>query len=131
MLRLYRDIEKKLIKDSTYETITYQSMEQDKSGVVGIYLYPSRNDEETLDDEVGEFIKCHIQVNVRPGEAGLQEASDYLRKFIKEIEKEVSETDGLEYVECKHLGARVQPIPKNGYDIAGACCNIEIQYIFN
>lgn len=130
MLRLYRDIEKKLLKDSTYETITYQSMAEDKPGVVGIYLYSSRNTELTFDGEEGEFIKCHIQVNLRPGEAGLQEASDYLRKFIKEIEKGISETDGLDYVECKHLGAKVQPIPKNGYNIAGACCNIEIQYQF-
>lgn len=131
MLRLYNDIKKKLLKDNTFDKITFQTMKEDEPGTVGIYLYPSRNDEETLDGEVGEFIKCHIQVNSRPGVAGIQETSDYLRRFIKEIEKEVSETNGLEYVECKHLGAKVQPLPKNASGVAGACCNIEIQYIFN
>ncbi|WIV13204.1 hypothetical protein [Proteiniborus sp. MB09-C3] len=129
MLRLYDDIEKKLRKDNTYETIMINGLEVDKPGIVGIFFYPGREDEETMDAEVGEFIKCHVQVNNRPGEAGIQESSDYLRKFIKEIEREISETEGLEYVYCKHLGAKVKPIQKNVHGVAGASCDIEIQYI--
>lgn len=129
MIKLYQAIKEKL---GTEFPVTYQTMREDKEGVVGIYLYESSNDVEDLaGDTVYESIKCHIQVNATNSEEGIIQALTYLRQFVDRIETENSTVDGIDFVMARHIGPRAICIGKNGYNIQVCVCNIDIKYILD
>lgn len=130
MLRLYKFVESCL--DDTYETVVYDSIDTDKQGQVGIFLYQSSDDEETLDETQWESIKAQVQVTANPGEAGIQEVSDYLRSFIDKIEgKYESGLIGLEIINCHHIGGKVLKIKTFDNNISMWRSVIDIKYKLN
>lgn len=129
MLRLYRFVESCL--PDTFENITYDSMDEDKQGQVGIFAYQSEDDAESLEGTIWENIKFQIQVTANSGESGMQEVSDYLRDFIKIIESKMDSGDNtLEIIQCKHIGPKAIKIKTNDYNIALWRCVINIKYNF-
>lgn len=137
MNRLYNAIAKKL--DGIYETdivgvdklkkqaIKKERMKADTVGIVGIFLYPSSNDEEDLGGLVYESIKAHIQLNVTPG-IDMIKGMNFLRSFVERIEAEDSEIEGCEFIVCKHIGPKASPMGINDYSVQICACNIDIKY---
>lgn len=126
MQRLYKAIEEKL---GDKYPILYQNMSNDTPNTVGIFLYESSNDLETLDGSLMyESIKVHIQVNAENTEKGIFDALDYLRQFVKRIENERSAIVGVSLVACSHVGPKAIVIGKNEFNVTVCVSNVDVKY---
>lgn len=101
MLRLYKFVEANL-PAGVYDKITYDVMNEDEKGTVGIFNYGSSDSEYSLSGRSFDNIKMQVQVVRRDGEAGLQEVYDFLREFIDNIEKVKYKVDGLSVLMARH-----------------------------
>jgi len=128
MHRIYQVISEKL--GTEYPLITYNKMDDSKENSVGIFLYPSEADKETLDGQtVYESLKAHIQVNAERSDAGEIKAIAYLRNFVSRIESEKSTIPGVKLRGCLHVGMKSQPIGVNSFNIPVYVTNVAIKYI--
>ena len=126
---LYDAIRAKL--GTEYKNIFDEDMRDDVPGDVGIFMYTSSNDVETLDGtEVYNCIKVHIKINAEQSSDGLFKAINYLSKFTHRIENETSDIPEIGFVSAKHIGPRALKLRKNEYGISVCVCNIDLKYIW-
>lgn len=125
MNRLYQAIENKL--GDTLSPITWQTMQEDAVGNVGIFLYSGKDDDANLSGYTNECIKVHIQVNAG-NEVERIAALNYLRTFVTRIETEQSDVDGVDFVHAQHQGARAHDIGKNQFGTHVCVSNIALKY---
>ena len=129
LMLVYDAVKEKL--GTEYENVFFQTMREDKQGDVGIYLYESSNDVEDLSgDDIYNCIKIQVQVNSEQSEKGLKTALNYLTSFVKRIENEASNVDGIGFISAQHIGPRAIPIGKNDFNIIVCKSTIDLKYIF-
>lgn len=129
LMVLYEVVKNKLGSD--YNNIMYQTMNEDKEDCVGIYLYESTNELQTIDGNIQyDAVKIHIQVNASKSSEGLNKALNYLDQFTRRIENEQSNIDDVIIIEAMHLGPRAVCIGRNQYDILVCKCDVDLKYIF-
>lgn len=129
MMLIYEAVKAKLGPE--YTNIFFQTMREDVPGDVGIYLYESSDDVESLDgNPVYNCIKVHVQVNCEQSADGMKKALNYLTNFVFKMEHERSDVAGISFVAAKHKGPRAVPIGKNSYNILICKSTVDLKYIF-
>ena len=130
MMRLYKFVESCL--PDNYETVTRESMDEDKHGVVGIFFYDSRDDEDCMDATLWKYVKAQVQVAVKHTEDNMAEVIDYLESFVRNIESKIDSGDkSLCILGCKHIGMPAKKIKINEQMIAMWESVINIQYNYD
>lgn len=128
MTRLYEFVEK-CLPEGVYE-VTYEDMNEETEGAVGIYLLGSKADIRDLEGGTSmRSVKADLRIQARQGLAGIQEVSSYLEAFIDNIENAVSDIDGLDIISAYYIGNKYNKIKKNGFNIPIWKCEINIDYI--
>jgi hypothetical protein len=129
IMLVYEAVKEKL--GTEYANIFYQTMREEQSGDVGIYLYESSNDTEDISgNEVFNCVKVHIQVNAEQSADGMAKALRFLSSFTERIENENSNVEGIEFISAEHIGPRAIPIGKNKYNILVCRATVDLKYTF-
>ena len=119
-----------MLPKGVYKSVTWNSMNEDEKGIVGIFELPSKNDILTMEGtEISESMKFQIQVNCNDGEEGMDEADKYLRQFLKNIESAYYDDGKLEIIDVYHLGPKSKRVEQNGFNISIRNCEINIDYL--
>lgn len=126
---LYDAIRAKL--GSEYTNVTNESMQEDKPGSVGIYLYQSKGDERTFDGVEFENIKVQIQVNAEQSEEGINKAKRYLRQWVYRMEDEDSDIPEISFIYAAYENHPVISMGKNKFNISVYRAIVDLSYCIN